>query len=269
MDYKVLDFILNEVKLNKKVSLATITRVEGSTPAKEGSIMAVKEDGLIVGTIGGGNLELSVINEAKKCMENSNSKMFSFKLTSNEGSLHMQCGGDADVFIKVFVPNEKLILVGGGHVSLKLYELAKMMGFYTVIFDDREEFCNKDRFPNSDELVQGDINIKLSKYNIDENCYIVIVTRGHEFDEIALKNVLDREAKYIGMIGSKNKTKHIMEKLISEGYPNEKLDKVYAPIGIGLGGQTPEEVAFSIMSEILLIKNKGKLSHMKEIMKWN
>ncbi len=268
MDNKVLDFILNEVKFNRKVSLATITRVEGSTPAKEGSIMAVKEDGSIVGTIGGGNLEHNVIKEAKKCMENSISKMFKFKLTNDEGSLHMQCGGDADVFIKAFIPKDKMLLVGGGHVSLKLYELSKMMGFYTVIFDDREEFCNKDRFPKSDELIYGDINEKLSEYNIDENCYIVIVTRGHEYDEIALKDVLDSGAKYIGMIGSKNKTKHIMEKLLSEGYDKEKLSKVYAPIGIGLGGQKPEEVAFSILSEILLIKNNGKLSHMKDIMKW-
>lgn len=265
MENKVLEFISNEVKLNKKVSLATITKVKGAVPSKEGAIMAVKEDGTIIGTIGGGNLEFKVIEEAKKCMADKESRMFNYKLTGDEGSLHMQCGGDVDVFIKVFEPKDKLIIVGGGHVAFKLYEFAKMLGFYTTIFDDREEFCNKNRFPEAEELMCGDIKEKLLEYNIDENCYIVIVSRGHESDEVALKTVLDSEAKYIGMIGSSSKNKHIMNNLTKEGISSEKLNKIYAPIGINLGGRSPAEVAFSIMSEILLIKNEGTLSHMKEV----
>lgn len=267
MECQVLEQVSDEIKVNKKVALAMITRVEGSTPRKEGSMMGIREDGTIFGTIGGGKLELVVTETAMKCLNNGKSQTFSFKLTDDEGSLHMQCGGEADIFIKVFKPHDKLVLIGGGHVALELYQLGKMVGFYTVIIEDREDFCNADRFPDADELKLGDIEKTLQEYPMDENCYIVIVTRGHLQDEVALKSVLQSKAKYIGMIGSKNKTKYIMDNLIREGVSQEILNKVYAPIGINLGGQTPEEIAFSIMSEILLVKNKGSLDHMKDIKK--
>lgn len=261
----VLDSISEMIKANKKVALATITRVKGSTPRKEGSMMGILEDGSIFGTIGGGNLEAEVIKQAKKCMSIGKSNTFHFQLTDSEGSLHMQCGGEAEVFIKIFNPYHKLYIVGGGHVALKLYELGKMMGFYTVIIEDREEFCNLDRFPKADELKVGDIEKTLMECPLDESSYVVIITRGHNHDEIALKSVIESNARYIGMIGSKNKTRYIMDNLKNEGISKEQLDKVYAPIGIELGGETPEEIAFSIMSEIVLIKNNGRLKHMKEM----
>ncbi|WFD09694.1 XdhC family protein [Tepidibacter hydrothermalis] len=267
MEYKILNQISDEIKLNKKVALATITRVEGSTPRKEGSMMGIKEDGTIFGTIGGGTLELVVMEKAKKCIINGESKNFNFKLTDDEGSLHMQCGGEADVFIKVFKPFDKLFIVGGGHIAFELYELGKMLEFHTTIVEDREEFCNINRFPQADELKLGDIQEILQEYPIDDSTYVVIVTRGHKHDEVALKSVIDSNAKYIGMIGSKNKTKYIMDNLKSEKVSQEKLDKIYAPIGIDLGGQTPKEIAFSIMSEILVVKNNGSLNHLKDIKK--
>ncbi len=267
MEYKVLDQISDEIKLNKKVALATITRVEGSTPRKEGSMMGIKEDGTIFGTIGGGKLELVVMEHAKKCIINGESKSFSFKLTDDEGSLHMQCGGEADVFIKVFNTFDKLFIIGGGHIALELNELGKMLDWYTIIVEDREEFCNINRFPKADELKAGNMKQVLDECQIDNRSYIVIITRGHNHDEIALKAVIDSKAKYIGMIGSKNKTKYIMDNLKSEGVSQEKLDKVYAPIGIDLGGETPKEIAFSIMSEILVVKNNGTLHHLKDIKK--
>lgn len=267
MEYKILNEISDEIKLNKRVALATITRVEGSTPRKEGSMMGIKEDGTIFGTIGGGTLELVVMESAKNCIVNGESKNFNFKLTDDEGSLHMQCGGEADVFIKVFNPVDKLVIIGGGHIGLELYELAKMLEFYTIIVEDREEFCNINRFPNADELKLGEIQEALQEYSIDDSTYVVIVTRGHRHDEIALKSVIDSNAKYIGVIGSKNKTKYIMDNLKNEGIYQEKLDEIYAPIGLNLGGQTPKEIAFSIMSEILVVKNNGTLNHLKDIKK--
>ncbi|MCG8541605.1 MAG: XdhC/CoxI family protein [Clostridia bacterium] len=267
MEYKVLDIISNEVKNNKKVALATITRVEGSSPRKEGSMMGVKEDGTIFGTVGGGKLELVTIRWATKAMVKGKNRMYNFKLNDEEeeGSLHMQCGGEVDIFIKVFTPADRLLIVGGGHIALKLYELGKFLGFYSVIIEDREEFCNRERFPQADELRVGVIEEILSEYPINDNCYVVIVTRGHKHDEIALRSVIGSDARYIGMIGSKNKTEHVRNNLIESKISNELIDKVYAPIGINLGGETPEEIAFSIMAEIQLIKNKGSLLHLKDI----
>ncbi|KPU27595.1 xanthine dehydrogenase [Caloranaerobacter sp. TR13] len=266
MEYKVLEKITEQVRLNKKVALAVITRVEGSSPREQGAMMAVLEDGKTYGTIGGGKLELVVTEYAKKCIANGKNETYRLKLNDEEGSLHMKCGGQADVFIKVFKPNYKLLIVGGGHIAFKLYEIGKILGLYTVIFEDREEYCRKDRFPEADELKLGSIEESLKNYPIDENCYIVIVTRGHKFDEIALKTVIYSKAKYIGMIGSVNKTKYVFDNLRRQGVSDDILGKVFAPIGLKLGGHTPEEIALSIMSEILLIKNNGVLKHMKELM---
>ncbi|WP_459195884.1 XdhC family protein [Wukongibacter baidiensis] len=265
LEYKVLDMISYEVKNNRKVALATITKVEGSSPRKEGSMMGVREDGTIFGTIGGGKLELVATKWAEKCMANGKDQTFHFKLNDEEGSLHMQCGGEVDVFIKVFNPPQKLLIAGGGHVALKIYELSRVLGFYNVIIEDREEFCNKERFPEADELLVGDIEKILTDYPIGDNCYVVIVTRGHKYDEIALRSVIESKAKYIGMIGSKNKTKYVRDNLIKSEIPNELINRVYAPVGINLGGETPEEIAFSIMAEIQLVKNGGSLQHLKDI----
>lgn len=265
LEYKILDVITNEIKRNKRAALVTITKVQGSSPRKEGSMMVLKEDGTIFGTIGGGKLELVAAKWAKKCMQNGKDESYHFKLNDEEGSLHMQCGGEVEAFIKVFAPPNKLLIVGGGHIALKLYELSTILGFYNVIFEDREEFCNRERFPGADELKIGDIEELLHEYDINDNCYVVIITRGHKYDEIALRAVIESDAKYIGMIGSKNKTKYVMDNLIESGIHDDVINKVYAPIGIKLGGETPEEIAFSIMSEILLVKNQGKLIHMKDI----
>lgn len=264
MELEILNAIKSEVNKNKRAALVMITNIEGSTPRHEGSMMVVYENGNITGTIGGGKLELVCIHKAKEYLRTGESKKDVFELTDEEGSLHMQCGGQAEIFFKIFKPDNKLLIVGGGHIALQLYELANTLKFETIIFEDREEYCNKDRFPNANELILGDIEESLANYPIDNNCYVVIITRGHNHDEVALKTVLNRNAAYIGMIGSRNKTKYVMDNLKKDGFDEKTLNEVYAPIGLKLGGETPEDIALSIISEIVLIKNGGSLKHMKE-----
>lgn len=265
MRLDILEIIQNEINENRRVALLMLTNIEGSTPRKEGSMMIVLEDGSTHDTIGGGKLELVSIHKAKECLKKGTSKKYIFELNDDEGSLGMQCGGQAEVFIKVFKPDNKLLIVGGGHIALELNKLGKLLDFHTVIFEDREEYCNKERFPNADELILGNIEDKLKEYEIAKDCYIVIITRGHTYDEVALKTVLNRDAAYIGMIGSKNKTKYVMDNLIKDGFEKDILDSVYAPIGLNIGGSEPNEIALSIMSEISLVKNGGSLKHMKEL----
>lgn len=264
MNIDVLKIIQDEIESNRKVALLTLTGIEGSTPRNEGSMMVVLENGNTYETIGGGKLELVSIAKAKECLKKGTSKKYTFDLTDNEGSLGMQCGGQAEVFIKVFKPDNKLLIVGGGHIALQLYKLGKLMNFQTLIFEDREEYCNHERFPDADELIMGDIEEKLKDYPISSDCYVVIITRGHKYDEIALKTVLNRGASYIGMIGSRHKTRYVMNNLRKEGIKEAVLDSVYAPIGLRLGGEEPTEIALSIMSEIMLVKNKGSLKHMRD-----
>ncbi|SKA97653.1 xanthine dehydrogenase accessory factor [Caloramator quimbayensis] len=263
MEEIILERISCALKENKKAALITVVDSKGSSPGKAGFMMAVFEDKSTVGTVGGGELEREVIQRALKSISGGKDEFASFKL-SDEGNLHMQCGGSIDVFIKVFGKKDRLLIAGGGHVAKSLYEIAKYFDFNIVIFEDREEFANSDRFPNC-EIILGDIGENLKKYPIDERSYVVIVTRGHSFDEAALKASLNRGAAYVGMIGSSKKTNYIKERLLSEGFSKDELEKAYAPIGLCLGGDSSFDIALSIFSEIMLIKNNGKLKHMREI----
>lgn len=175
----------------------------------------------------------------------------------------MQCGGRASVFIRVFGCRDKLVIAGGGHVALELYKAAKLLDFQPVIIDDREEYANTERFPGC-EIHVGDIGECISNYPLDRSCYVVIVTRGHESDAYALRAALGRGAGYVGMIGSRKKVKYVFDTLISEGCEKAHLEEVYAPIGLDLGGDSAAEIAFSILSEILLVKNGGSLKHMRD-----
>jgi len=264
MEEKILREIYESLAKGHKVALATITDIKGSTPRKKGSLMAVWEDGTIEGSVGGGNIEYTVIEKAIQCIKEEMDKEFEFEL-NDEGDLHMQCGGKATLYVKIFKPRSKLLIIGAGHIGVELFKLAKILDFYTVIFDDRAEFASDKRFALADEIIVGDIGEKVSQYPIDKNTYIIIVTRGHKCDADALKATADSDASYIGMIGSKKKTEFVMKNLMSQGIQKEILKKVYAPIGINISSEEPNEIAFGIMSEILLVKNSGSLKHLKDI----
>ena len=179
----------------------------------------------------------------------------------------MQCGGTAFGYIKVFKPKPKLIIIGGGHIGLALFKIAKNLDFYTIVIDDREEFANEQRFENVDEVYSGDIPNIIKNISINDNTYIVIATRGYEGDLISLRSVIDRNPMYIGMIGSMKKWIKVKETLINENINIEKLESVYAPVGINISSNSVDEIAFGIMAEILLVKNNGSLTHRKNKIK--
>ncbi|MGH4138999.1 XdhC family protein [Clostridium sp.] len=268
MEERILKDIYESLAKGHKVALVTITDIKGSTPRKKGSIMAVWEDGSIKGSIGGGNIEYAVIEKTIECIKKDTDKEFEFQLT-DEGELHMQCGGDATLFVKVFKPRPKLLIIGAGHIGVEIFKLARILDFYTVIFDDREEFANEKHFEGADEIIVGDIGEKVSQYPIDKSTYIIIVTRGHKCDADALKVTAQSNASYIGMIGSRKKTEFVMKNLLSEGIARESLERVYAPIGINISSEEPNEIAFGIMCEILLVKNNGSLQNLKDVKKIN
>lgn len=250
-----------ELGKNSSVALVILTKVDGASPGIEGSMMAVFEDGSTLGTIGGGGLEFSSIKNAKACLAKGQGQRFQYDLSS-EGSLGMICGGAAEGYIKVINSKPKLIVIGGGHIAAELNKLSNFIDMEAVIFENREEYGNKERFPQA-ELRLGAYEETLRNYNISSNCFVVIVTHGHSYDEIALKSVINSDAAYIGMIGSKEKTQQVMKNLKEVGISEEKLNKVYAPIGLNLGGRSPKEIALSIIAEIMAIKNGGTLEHMK------
>ena len=238
----------------KEAALVTVVLATGSTPREEGAKMLVRADGSILGTIGGGSLEAQVIEEAVKVIKQGKPKRLHFALTAKEAEeVGMVCGGELEVFIEPILTPPTLYLFGGGHISLPLAKVGKLLGFKIVVIDDRAEFANADRFPETDIVLTGDFSKSFPKLKMDKSSYIVIVTRGHQHDELVLEWAVGTSAKYVGMIGSKTKVKTIFSHLLAKGITNQQLDRVHAPIGLEINAQTPEEIAISILAEIVKV----------------
>ncbi|HSH35615.1 XdhC/CoxI family protein [Schnuerera sp.] len=265
-DKKVLSKLNQCLDKNESVAIITIVEAEGSTPRGVGSSMLVDEEGNILeGTIGGGVLEQKARKDAVNYIKKRQSSLIDYNLDrdSKTGNiLPMACGGQVSLFIKVYSSREKLILAGAGHVAEKIAKMANILGYSITVLDSREERLNDQLFPNVENLILGNIVENLKKVDIDHNTFIIIVTHGHKYDQDALEVVLKSNAKYIGMIGSKNKVKTTFDNLLEKSSSKEDLSKVYSPIGLDLGGETPEEIALSIMAEIQAVKYGKEVPHL-------
>jgi xanthine dehydrogenase accessory factor len=239
----------------EEAALATIVSAAGSTPREEGAKMLVRADGSILGTIGGGSLEAQVIEEAIKVIGQGKPKRLHTSMTAKEVEENgMLCGGEAEVFIEPILTQPTLYIFGGGHISLPLARMGKLLGFKIAVIDDRTEFANADRFPEADTILAEDFSRAFLKIKIDKSSYIVIVTHNHQYDDMVLEWAVGTKAKYIGMIGSKTKTKAVFAHLMTKGIAKEKLARVHAPIGLEINAQTPEEIAVSILAEIIMAR---------------
>ena len=241
-----------------EAALVTIVSATGSTPREEGAKMLVKPDGSILGTIGGGSLEAQVIEEAVEAIKQGKPKRLHMSLTAKEAEeAGMICGGDLEVFIEPVLNPPTLYIFGAGHVSQPLAKMGKTLGFKIAIIDDRADFASTDRFPEADTLLAEDFTKAFPQLKIDKSSYIVIVTRGHQHDELVLEWAAGTAAKYIGMIGSQTKTKTIFSHLLAKGITQEQLDRVHAPIGLEIEAQTPEEIAVSILAEVIKVRRSA------------
>lgn len=264
MERKVIETLAQNVDAGESVALISVLSNSGSSPAKCGAIMLVNRSGAMCGTIGGGSLELKVIGEAQECIRFGRSREVDHSLTES-GGLGMLCGGNVHFFIKVFSAQPRLIIAGGGHVGMELYQLGLLQGYQVEIFDDREGIATKDRFPDAAKVVCGDPVKELTGYTLDSNCFITIATHSHELDRMTLAAVAESDAGYIGMIGSSKKIKKTLTYLLGQGISRETIAKLYTPMGLNVATIQPKEIAVSIISEILLVKNSGSPEHMKTV----
>lgn len=163
--------------------------------------------------------------------------------------------GETEIFVEIYLENPHLVILGGGHVSCPVAHIGKMLGFHVVVMDDREAFITEERFPDADQRILGSFEEISEKIPTYENAYYVVVTRGHQGDSACARQILKRPYTYFGMIGSRNKVRITREKLLQEGFSKEQLDTIHSPIGLPIGGQMPEEIAVSILAEIILVKN--------------
>ena len=241
----------------RKGALATIVNVRGSIPSFETAKMLVRDDGSIVGTIGGGCVEDDVWQAAREVMEKERPRTLTFNLNQNpKDDTGLVCGGTLEVFIEPILPIASLYILGAGHVAHSVHKVARLAGFETVIIDDREAYANRERFPDAREVIAEDFERAMAKVDPDENSYVVIVTRGHRDDMRCLRWAVDTRARYIGMIGSKRKVISVYSELEKDGVPREKLERVNAPIGLEIGAITPEEIAVAIVAEMIAVRRK-------------
>jgi xanthine dehydrogenase accessory factor len=250
-------------KSGEPAAFAIVIKIEGSTPRKVGAKMFVLKDGKAVGTLGGGDLEKRVIEEAINAIKQGQPKVASFTLDVEKGKLDMMCGGKLDVYIEPILPDEKLVIFGAGHITRSLAPLMKLAGFQVSVVEDSPDLLQKDKLPETENLILTDMEQFARDLSSDPGTYIVLLSRGYSRDKAILSQLIQKDFKYIGMIGSLRKINTMKEELQKEGVPEEAFSKLKAPIGLDIGGETPEEIAISIAAEIIATK-KEKLAHYKK-----
>ena len=248
---------------HKAGTLCTIIDSSGSTPRHQGSKMLVFEDGNFIGTVGGGEVEIRVIQEALAAQEDGKTRLLKYSMVDPKQGDPGVCGGTLEVYVEPILPDPLVLLIGGGHVGKAVVHLAKWLGFRVAVSDDRTEFCNKEANPDADEFYPV-LMEDLSKHlKFTRQTYIILTTRGANVDINGLPNLLDQPFAYLGIIGSKRRWAVTQKALLEKGISAEKLARVHSPIGLELNAETPEEIAVSIMAEILMLKNNGTGMSMK------
>jgi xanthine dehydrogenase accessory factor len=260
MNQEVFAALADALERGESAALVTIVSARGSTPQRIGAKMLVFADGRIVGTIGGGCYENDAFWKAREAIADRKPTIVHYELSDDFAQeTGLVCGGQMDVYIEPIEPSPELFVFGAGHVGFHLARLAHEVGFRVHVVDDREKFVNPERFPTASELVVADIPVWLSDTKLPAHAYAVIVTRGHTNDLEALRALAPRELRYLGLIGSRAKVARIYEALVADRMPADRLARVHAPIGLDIGAITPQEIAVSILAELIAVKH-GKFS---------
>ncbi len=250
-------------KNNESAALCTVVKSEGSTPRHVGSKMLVYPDGKFIGTVGGGDLEHRVLDEAGMSMSDGQSRMLSYSMIDPARGDPGVCGGTVEVFVEPILPPATIVVIGAGHVGKAVVHLAKWLGFRVAVSDDRAEFCNPEATPGGDAYYPVEMRKLPEHLKINRRTYIVITSRGSSVDAVGLPGLLESDAAYIGVIGSRRRWLTTARALKAKGIAEEQIAKVHSPMGLELNAETPEEIAVSIMAEILMVKDKGTGQSMK------
>lgn len=238
------------------VTATVITAPRHGGEAAVGAKLLVRSDGSRLGSLGGGALEAAVVEQCLAAISRHAVETLRFTAT---GALVDERHADAayEVLIEVIEAPARLVIVGGGHIARALCTIGALAGFSVTVIDDRPEYAYPERFPEADRVICGDFEETLKALESDSNTYFVMVTRGHKQDELSLRVVLGKPWAYAGMIGSKRRTGAVLQHLEEEGFPRALLDRVNTPIGLDIGAETPEEIAVSIVAELIMVRRGG------------
>ncbi len=245
-------------KEGRRAALATIIQVQGSIPSYESSKILIRDDGSIVGTVGGGCVEAEVWAVAQDVMREEKPRRLHFNLNEHpESDAGLVCGGSLDIFIEPILATPGLYLFGGGHVSLAISRIAEIAGFETIVVDDRAAFASRERFPGALQLYAAPWEEIFPQLHPNNFSHIVIATRGHKGDLGCLRWAVESAARYVGMVGSRRKVAEFFKILEREGVPAERLARVHSPVGLDIGALTPEEIAVSVVAEMIAVRRNA------------
>ena len=249
---------LAEIEKNQEsAALATIVRSKGSTPRHGASKMLVYADGSTLGTVGGGEMERRVHAAALEAIQDGESRYLSYTMNDPSKGDPGVCGGTVEVYVEPILPDPTLLVIGAGHVGKAVVHLAKWLGFRVLIVEDNPEFCTPEHIPGADEYLNLQMDEIAEKVRINGQTYIVMATRGADLDAVALPDLLQSKAAYIGVIGSKRRWLSATKLMQERGVDTSLFERVHSPIGLELQAETPEEIAVSIMAEVLMERHRG------------
>jgi len=230
--------------------LATVVEVDGIAGVEPGAKCLVRDGNVRGGTIQDARIVQAIVQESQARLRDEKSRLVSLSVP--------EAGGKLEVFFEVMPSPLRLIVVGAGHIAVPLVKMAKVLDFHVTVIDDRLLYANRERFPDADEVVVGDMAEMLKEMTITPSCYIVLITRGHAYDEPCLRVIINSQAKYIGMIGSRRRIKACFQRFRDEEkIAEEVLERVYAPIGLDIATETPSEIAVSILGEVIKVRRGG------------
>ncbi len=233
--------------------LATVVKARGSVPRRSGAKMLVYEDGRISGTIGGGEMESRVISEAQAALAAGQPRLLEYALVTPERGDPGVCGGEVEIYLEPYLPPATVYVVGCGHVGQAVAHLAHWLGFRVIVNDDRPELAQPEVIPHADIHVPGPFAAVLDRQPLTRNSYVVLVTRNVTVDMTIIPQLIDSPASYVGIMGSQRRWTHTRQLLLDKGISEAQLDAFHAPIGLELHAETPEEIAVSIMAEIIKV----------------
>jgi xanthine dehydrogenase accessory factor len=240
-------------------ALATVVRVEGSSSAKRGSKALIDQKGKIVlGWVGGGCAESAVRSEAVKCIQSEKPSLITLDMQDEVLGVGMPCGGMMDVYIEPVVPQPQLVIAGHGRIAEALASLGNLLNFSVTVHDPSAE---RDKFPQADQIINKDLDVK--EVSFGPRTYVVIATL-HKNDHLWLQRALQGEAAYVALIASAHRSRLVLDYLVEEGTPQQVVDRVWAPAGLDLGAANPEEIALSIMSQIIALRRGGSVLSLKQ-----
>jgi xanthine dehydrogenase accessory factor len=243
------------IETDVPAALVTVVGAQGSTPQRPGARMLVFADGTVSGTIGGGCVEAEMARRARASIENGRPALTTYDLTPEQaGEEGLVCGGRMEVFIEPLEATPDLAILGGGHVARPLCSLASAAGFRVSILDDREKYATAERFPEADRVLVSGFDTAAEKLALTPRSYVVVVTRGHRGDAIALASCLPLRPRFLGLLGSKAKMVHVFKDLVERGFSSEDLGRIETPVGVEIGAETPEEIAVSIVARLVAVR---------------